>query len=176
MISLYSGTPGSGKSLHVAEVMRRWLHQFKAPVIANFDFKASACREKGWGSFLYVNNQQLTPDFLIYFSERYKQLRKWEQVPEEHILLVIDEAQLLFNAREWQKLNRADWISFFTQHRKLGYKVILIAQFDRMLDRQIRSVLEYEYLHRKVKNIGFGGKVLSLLSAGSQKRSFQCRE
>ena len=72
MISLYSGTPGSGKSLHVAEVMRRWLHQYKAPVIANFDFKASACREKGWGSFLYVNNQQLTPDFLIYFSERYR--------------------------------------------------------------------------------------------------------
>lgn len=167
MISLYSGTPGSGKSLHVADIMRRWLHQWKAPVIANFAFKADACRQRGWGSFLYVNNSQLTPDFLIYFSEKYKELRGWQQVPEEHILLVIDEAQLLFNAREWQQINRAAWISFFTQHRKLGYKVILIAQFDRMLDRQIRSVLEYEYLHRKVKNIGFGGRVLSLLAGGN---------
>ena len=41
--------------------------------------------------------------------------------------------------------------SHFSQHRKLGYRVILIAQFDRMLDRQIRSVLEYEYIHRKVR-------------------------
>lgn len=167
MINLFSGTPGSGKSLHVADLIYRWLHIYKAPVVANFDFRAAACRPKGWGSFLYVNNSQITPEFLIYFSERYKALRKMQQVPEEHILLVIDEAQLLFNAREWQKINRAEWISFFTQHRKLGYRVVLIAQFDRMLDRQIRSVLEYEFIHRKVGNIGFGGKIISALAGGN---------
>lgn len=166
MINLYSGTPGSGKSLHVADIMSRWMHQFKSPVIANFPFRAKACRPKGFGSYLYVQNSDITPEFLIYFSEKYKEVRGWNNVPEEHILLVIDEAQILFNAREWQKSNRANWISFFTQHRKLGYRIILIAQFDRMLDRQIRSVLEYEYVHRKVKNIGLGGKVLSFLSGG----------
>lgn len=166
MISLYSGTPGSGKSLHVASVIYRWLHNFKAPVICNFTFKAKACRPKGYGSFLYVSNDKLDPDLLIFFAEKYKRIRGWSQLPEEHILLVIDEAQLLFNAREWQKTNRAEWISFFTQHRKLGYKIILIAQFDRMLDRQIRSVLEYEYLHRKVKNIGLGGKLFNLMAGG----------
>ena len=40
--------------------------------------------------------------------------------------------------------------------------MILIAQFDRMLDRQIRSVIEYEHIHRKVKNIGVWGKCLIL--------------
>lgn len=166
MILLYSGTPGSGKSLHLASVMKKWLHIFRAPVIGNFSFNASMCRPRGWGSYLEVSNNQLTPDFLIAFSNKYKMLRKWNSIPEEHILLVIDECQLLFNAREWNKGNRAAWISFFTQHRKLGYRIILVAQFDRMIDRQIRSLIEYEYIHRKVKNIGHGGQLLSLLSGG----------
>lgn len=166
MIELYSGTPGSGKSLHLADVMSRWLNHWKAPVIANFTFNAAACRPRGWGSFLEVSNSQLTPDLLEYFSDTYKRLRGWQSVPEEHILLVIDEAQLLFNAREWNKGDRASWISFFTQHRKLGYRVILVAQFDRMLDRQIRSVIEYEHIHRKVKNIGKGGFLFSLVAGG----------
>lgn len=164
MIELYSGTPGSGKSLHIASKIKDWLHRWKAPVIANFAFRASACDPRGWGSYLEISNNQLTPEFLEYFSEEYKRLRGWSSVPEEHILLVIDEAQILFNAREWNKGNRAGWISFFTQHRKLGYRVILIAQFDRMLDRQIRSVIEYEYIHRKVKNIGAFGKIFNMVA------------
>lgn len=166
MIELYSGTPGSGKSLHTASIIYNWLHIQKAPVIANFTFNAAACRPRGWGSFLEVGNEKLNPDFLEYFSDAYKKLRGWQTVPEEHILLIIDESQLLFNAREWNKANRAGWISFFTQHRKLGYRVILIAQFDRMLDRQIRSVIEYEYVHRKVKNTGKWGKVFNIVCGG----------
>ena len=115
---------------------------------------------------MIVDNKQITPEFLIFFSEKYRQLRKWHSVPEEHILLVIDEAQLLFNAREWNKGNRASWISFFTQHRKLGYRVIMIAQFDRMLDRQIRSVIEYEHIHRKVKNVGRWGMIFNVVAGG----------
>lgn len=166
MIELYSGTPGSGKSLHTARVIHDWMTRWRSPVIANFSFKAKACNPKGWGSFLEINNSQLTPEFLEFFSERYKELRGWKTIPEEHILLVIDEAQILFNAREWNKGNRAGWISFFTQHRKLGYRVILIAQFDRMLDRQIRSVIEYEHIHRKVKNIGVFGTVFNMVAGG----------
>lgn len=166
MIELYSGTPGSGKSLHTAQKIKDWLHKWKSPVITNFDFNALACNQKGYGSLLIVKNSDITPDFLIFFSEKYRKIRNWNSVPEETILLVIDEAQILFNAREWNKGNRADWISFFTQHRKLGYRIILIAQFDRMLDRQIRSVIEYEYIHRKVKNIGKGGFILNLFSGG----------
>lgn len=166
MIELYSGTPGSGKSLHTADLMYRWVTIFKAPVICNFGFNFLACKCKGYGSGYIIDNNKLTPDFLIDFSEQYRSVRKWNSIPEEHLLLVIDEAQLLFNAREWNKGNRADWISFFTQHRKLGYRVVLIAQFDRMLDRQIRSVIEYEYIHRKVKNIGKGGIIFNLLAGG----------
>lgn len=48
-----------------------------------------------------------------------------------------------------------DWIKFFSQHRKLGYNVILIAQSDKMLDKQIRSLIEYDVKHIKMNNSFF---------------------
>ena len=48
----------------------------------------------------------------------------------------------------------------------MGYEIVLVAQFDRMLDRQIRSLIEYEWVHRKVSNFGVQGKILSLFCGG----------
>ena len=48
----------------------------------------------------------------------------------------------------------------------MGFEVVLVAQFDRMLDRQIRSLIEYEWIHRKVSNFGIQGKIFSLLFGG----------
>ena len=36
-----------------------------------------------------------------------------------------------------------------------------------MIDRQIRSLIEYEQIHRKVSNFGIKGKILSLCSGGN---------
>lgn len=76
--------------------------------------------------------------------------------------------RLLFNSRTWadDKALRLAWIQFFSQHRKYGYTIILVAQFDKMIDRQMRSLLEYEYVHRKVSNFGVVGWLLSLLFGG----------
>lgn len=115
-------------------------------------------------AFTYCPNDEMTPEFLIDFSRQ----RFGSKPPKEgSILLVIDECQLLFNAREWQQSGRARWLSFFTQHRKLGYDIILIAQFDRMIDRQIRSLIEYEFIHRKMSNFGWQGKLMSLFFGGN---------
>ena len=160
MICLYSGTPGSGKSLHVAGNIKARLFLNK-PVICNFEIDSA--RVKHPEAFRYLSNQEITPAELIQFSRDYFAGRK---VREEEIWLVLDEAQLLFNAREWQAVSSAGWVSFFSQHRKYGYHVVLIAQFDRMLDRQIRSLIEYEYIHRKVSNYGWFGKIFSAFAAG----------
>lgn len=42
----------------------------------------------------------------------------------------------------------------------------MVTQFDRLVDRQIRSLVEYEVKHRKVNNFGTGGFFLTLLSFG----------
>lgn len=167
MINLYTGTPGSGKSLHSTEDIVKWISLYKSPVIANFVFDYSRLKIKGYGAYLYVDNNNLSPDLLIRFSERYREKRKWKRVPEEHILLVIDECQLIFNCRNWNDKNRKEWISFFTQHRKLGYRIILICQFAEMIDKQIRALVEYEYIHRKVAHVGMYGKVLNALALGN---------
>lgn len=159
MISLYSGTPGSGKSLHCARTIINW-SRLGYPVIGNFEVDLKRYKR---AAYTYCPNDQLTPKFLIEYSRS----RFGDKSPKEgSILLVIDECQLIFNAREWQQTGRAQWLSFFTQHRKLGFDIILIAQFDRMIDRQIRSLIEYEYIHRKMSNFGWQGKILSLFFGG----------
>lgn len=161
MIYLYSGTPGSGKSLHTAKVLYQRLRKGQ-PVIANFPVNIDKISRKNI-KFIECNNYELTPNFLIAYSHEYF---SDSPVKEGKLLLVIDECQLMFNAREWNVRGRSDWLSFFTQHRKYGYDIILIAQFDRMIDRQIRSLIEYEYIHRKVSNYGTRGHILSMCMGG----------
>lgn len=158
MISLYSGTPGSGKSLDVARFIydSRFGKHF---IVCNFDISDSMKKKLG-DRFIYVDNAHLNPEFLLKFSKIVSE-KLGRKIKENDIRLIIDEAQLLFNAREWQKEDRNKWLSFFTQHRKYGYNITLVAQFDRMLDRQVRSLIEYEYIHRKVSNYGWRGKLLS---------------
>lgn len=161
MISLYSGTPGSGKSLHIARRIYYSLLNGQR-VYCNFDINRSLFKKKQI-KFQYIPNWELTPQRLIDISNEYFAGRKRR---EDFLLLVIDECQLIFNAREWAARGRNDWLSFFTQHRKYGYEIVLVAQFDNMIDKQIRSLIEYEVIHRKLSNFGIKGKILSLLFGG----------
>ena len=160
MIDLYSGTCGSGKSLHSADKII-WALRMKRHCICNFDVAHDL---KGYDAYFhYVPNEKLMPNFLEEFSRSHFNDKR---VIEDEILLIIDECQLLFNAREWNKSGQKEWNQFFQTHRHFGYHIILVAQFDRMIDRQIRSVIEYNYIHRKIANFGIYGKVLSLLFGG----------
>ena len=165
MIELYSGTPGSGKSLHTAKELRSRLRMHKRVIIGNFYVNTKVikrCR----GTYLFVMNDRLLPERLLQFSRKLSR-HLGRRLKEGEILLIIDEAQLLFNSREWQNVSRQGWLSFFSQHRHYGYDVILVAQFDRMLDRQIRALVEYEYRHRKVSNYGVVGFLMSAVFLGN---------
>ena len=109
---------------------------------------------------------ELTVDLLLRCSMGVRAL-KGGKLQEGYILLVIDESQILFNSRDYGRGDRRDWLSFFSQHRKLGYNVVLVAQYDRMLDRQIRALVEYEYVHRKISNFGTIGFVLGMFFGGN---------
>lgn len=160
MISLYSGTPGSGKSMHMAKDIRDRMIMGK-PTICNFQINTTKFKR---ANFLYLPNHELTPDFLINYSREYFKTHRFK---EGTIHLYIDECQLIFNAREWQQNGRNLWLSFFTQHRHYGYDIILVAQFDRMIDRYIRSLIEYEFIHRKASRYGIGGMIFSFFSGGN---------
>lgn len=166
MIYLYTGTPGSGKSLHVVRDIQKWVSLYSSPVIGNFDINIEIARQKGDGGYLYLDNDTLCPDLLIWFSNKYRLHKRMNHLKEDTILLIIDECQLIFNARTWNEAGRKEWISFFTQHRKYGYRVILVCQYAEMIDKQVRNIIEYEIIHRKVSNIGIGGKIINILSFG----------
>ena len=167
MIDLYSGTPGSGKSLHVAKDIRERLERKGTVTIGNFYINTSAVKcKKGRGYYLYVDNSRLTPQRMVDFARALAK-HKGRRLHEDELWFIIDEAQLLFNAREWQRIGRGGWLSFFTQHRHYGFHVVLIAQFDRMLDRQIRGVIENEYIHRKISRAGKLGAFLGFVSGGN---------
>lgn len=153
MIYLFSGTPGGGKSLDMARCIINDI-KFNRPVICNFPINLYGKLQKKSHLFNYWSNDVLEPKKLVEYSKEYFKTHKFS---EGGICLYIDEAQLLFNAREWNIKGRSDWNAFFTNHRHFGYDIVLVAQFDRMIDRQIRSLIEIEVVHRKVNNMGWKG-------------------
>lgn len=168
MVILYSGTPGSGKSLHMAERIFTYLWIGK-PVIGNFYFNDSLVKHRRI-DYKYIPNWELTPEVLMDFSLKYQE-KSGKHIKEGTIKVFIDEAQLIFNSREYSAKGRKEWLQFFTLHRHYGIDIILACQFDRMLDRQIRCLIEYEYIHRKISNFGWKGKILNFLMGG---KMFAC--
>lgn len=152
MITLYTGTPGAGKSLHLIELILKCL-RLKRYVISNFPITINEKeKRKGWEDrFFYWTNEQITVESLINFAIDTDMIEKCK---ESQCLVCIDEAGGRFNCREYGSKDRAEWIDFFSQHRKLGFDFVLVAQNDRMLDRQIRAFIETEKKHRKVNNFG----------------------
>ena len=147
MIYLYSGTPGSGKSYHaVLKIYNRLRMKKNNNVIANFNLSLPSGVK---GNFIYLDNSEFTIDYLLSYAKSHHQIGF-----ENQTLVVCDEAQILFNCRDWGTNSkiRMQWIEFFSQHRKYGFNFIMIAQFDKMIDKQIRYLIEYEILHMKMNN------------------------
>ena len=87
-------------------------------------------------------------------------------------MVVIDEASIKFNSRDFNVKDRMEWIRFFANHRHFNFEIVLIAQQDRMLDRQIRGCIETEFKHRALKNHKLFGRFLNWLFHGC----FMCVE
>ena len=156
-ITLYSGTPGSGKSYHAARDIAARLRR-GGGLIANFPVNEGAVK-KCKSRVDYWDNAELTPERLVSYALEHHKIGK-----EGQTLVVVDECQVIFNCRDYSRKDRAGWVQFFSQHRKLGFDFLLITQQDRMLDRQFRGLIETEVRHRKLNNYGTGGFILSLFT------------
>ncbi len=158
MMILYTGTPGSGKSYHATSQV--WnLTGKHINVIANFVINLP---EKKQPYFYFMDNDHITVNRLIEFSREHHKPNK-----ESQTCIIIDEAGIMFNSNTSTDKKRAAWVKFFSQHRKFGFDIILIAQNDRMIDRQVRAQIEYQYLHRKLSNFGIKGFFVRLLKGGA---------
>ncbi len=164
MISLYTGSVGSGKSYHATELGLDWIRT-KKNVIANFAVKApektlTKAGKRRWNDRIdrWEYMEEITVEMLMALSLQNGWFGK-----ESQCLVIIDEAGIMFNSRDWQheRSERTKWIKFLSQSRKFGYDFVFVCQMDRMIDRQIRGLVEYEVKHLKANN-SFMFKILSL--------------
>ena len=100
------------------------------------------------------------------FAKQFLKRNHRGQIIEHQAIIVLDECQELFNSRSWNRQDRLEWCSFFRQHGKYGYDVYLISQDDKVIDKQIRNILQYEFEHRCVNNYKFFGKLLGIMAGG----------
>ncbi|HEX5519995.1 MAG TPA: zonular occludens toxin domain-containing protein [Candidatus Nitrosocosmicus sp.] len=165
VIELFTGFPGGGKSFNATKIGTqladgRFHDKY---VIANFPIKPKKTLFSRWRKvkenkprWIYKTNEELTVQYLVQLS-----IDKGWVDKESSALIIFDEAGIPFNSRAWNAKDRMEWIQFLSQHRKFGYDVIFITQDGKMIDRQIRSLAEYEVVHRKMNNM-FAFKWLSL--------------
>lgn len=71
MIYLYSGTPGSGKSLHMARMIFMLLKHSDCLVIGNFYIKKEFFTDEQYSRFIYVPNEEMKPDKLIEIATKF---------------------------------------------------------------------------------------------------------
>lgn len=187
MIYMYTGVPGSSKSLHIAADIVRNLKKGRN-VIANIYFNDSlvkGCK----GHFVQVDNKDLL-ETSFYFSKNsrisehdksyysyimglynFAQNYHWRDERgdflESQTLLIIDEAQMIFNPRKWNRNDRLLWVEFLTIHRHLGYDIILASQSEKNIDKQIFRLVQTVVEHRNVKQYKLFGRFLAFLCGGN---------
>lgn len=165
MIYFYSGTPGSGKSLDMAREICYWIKGMRKNVICNtkIDIDNIQKNKEKRGKVYYLDNYYITPVFFYNYARKFHRAGK-----ESQTLIVIDEAQMLFAPNtvklrcQEDKTYRQEWLRFFTQHRHLGFDIIIISQFDKLIDAQIRCLFEFNVVHRKANNFGLIGALLTI--------------
>lgn len=160
-VDVYTGVPGSGKSLHAASDIRFALNMRRPkPVLANFRLGEGAPVAHP-ERFTYLPNDEMSAGRLVDFACDF-----WDSgvypFHEDFLELYIDECQLLFNSRRWSDRSRMAYLEFLSQSRKYGYHVVLIAQSAKMIDNQFRMLIDTEYNHRRVANFGLVGALLAL--------------
>lgn len=163
MITMFSGTIGSGKSYHALERVIDYLSKGKH-VMANFplNFTEGQIRQ-GWANrFMYVDDSYFMSVHGIRLLMDVSRREGWLDSEDEDLcLLVIDEATNFFAKEDNTKPEQRLWRTFFTQSRKFSYDIIMIVQDDQSINKTISKCIEYDVKHRKANNI-FPFSILSL--------------
>jgi hypothetical protein len=164
MIALVTGPLGTGKSYYAVRKIARALNDGKY-VATNVDL-AEDWSERVARSSLW---RRLVPGRV---ARRAHELRRRVLVTEEldelvrvrlegkgegRGIMVLDEAHNWLNARLWSQGDRLALVRFFSQSRKLGWDIYLIAQDADMLDKQVRVLFEEHVQLRNLRRARIAG-------------------
>ena len=103
---VYSGTPGSGKSLHAASEIRFNLNRKSnpRPVIANFNLAPTA-KIAHPECFTYVPNNELTPQYLMEYAIDYWAEHEFKEVLWRKLIVRhVSKALWMGNLGRWSQI------------------------------------------------------------------------
>jgi len=156
MIRYVTGTLGAGKTFHSTRLLIEHLTK-GGVVVTNIECQYDkiqrliAKRSKVWieRDQLRVFDPEVTPDWQTVIP--------WGEA-EGQVLVVLDEAHLFYNSRDWATTatENKKLLSFLTQSRKAGVDVLWITQDSGNVDKQFRVLAEWELAIINVKHLPLG--------------------
>jgi len=162
-IQLVTGPPGNGKSFFAVRKIALALSAGKC-VVTNVDLRpdwAELVANKGWRRFSKRARRRRVAQLhrRVHVADDLAELLnvRVAGTKEGRAVAVLDEAHNWMNSRTWSAGDRAAIVKWFTQHRKLGFDVYLIAQDAEMLDKQVRVLFEEHVRLRNLKRARFCG-------------------
>lgn len=150
MITGFTGTPGSGKTYDAVQKILDNLRKLRVVYTNIRGMDSPECIEmikmvtglSDCGLARYLN-----------FLEPKQESDFWNHV-EPGSLIVLDEVQNIFNAREWQSKKNVAFNAWASTHRHHGFDLVLISQSIMRIDTAVRALVEWTYVYRKVNFFG----------------------
>nr|WP_321467274.1 zonular occludens toxin domain-containing protein [uncultured Desulfobulbus sp.] len=159
MIIGFTGTPGSGKTY---EAVKKILDNIRMNRVVYTNIDGIFDPECVEMIKTYCNLSDLAFTRLLRPIES-DQIEKFWMHVEPGALVILDEIHKWFSNRDWQAEKNKQFGYWASTHRHHGYDVVLITQNIERVDAAVRSLLEWNYVYRKVNFLG-----------GAVKRSYLC--
>lgn len=136
MLYLFTGVPGSGKTLNVVSMLAK-----------RKDFKNRP---------LYIDG---IPDLKIPHEEipEGESIKTWPKWAPDGAIIVVDECQRIFRPRSSSSAV-PDYVAELETHRHRGLDFLLITQHPRLIDVNLRSLIEH-HTHFGKTNLGLRRKM-----------------
>lgn len=153
-VELITGTLGGGKTLFAVERIFEHL-ALGGYVFTNIAMKPDAIR----AALEVRKRKKFDPSRLVVWTgdeAREPQNHVMRGTAERCVMLVIDEAGLEHNARDWAKTDR-DFIALNALARKMELVVLYISQQATDFDKQVRSRCRAEWQCRNLHNLRLFG-------------------
>lgn len=156
MIQAICGKPGAGKTLFTVRLIVDELRRTRRPIVTNVPLRLGAlneyCQEGDVCSRVFLLKDEELGAFWehrgprrgVYRAERVgnREHQRYEVDKDDiGVLYVLDEVQVVFNARDWATLGKGA-LFYLSQHRKLGDDVIWSSQAVTLVDKQFRLVTQ----------------------------------
>lgn len=149
MISLYSGLSDSGLITNLGRKILNYLLVAKKNVIANFRIDMDLITKKGKrkaSEFVYLTNHEITVEFLKEYS-----LRNHIRGADSQTVLIINKVELLLSDNCYRNSEQCkSLVNFFVTCKYYGYDIILVAENDSYICKNMREIIGLDFKHKKI--------------------------